>query len=298
MHIHIPGGIRRAAAVLALGVLGSAFHSSALATELTLSRERTSDTDLEVFGLLQGLAAGESGFIAHADLLTLPTETLSLKVDFYLEPSFEVTVVFMDDVLAALPLAEGADTALMHCRDGYLSIFTDSFRRDYRPFFVLQIEGSNPEDWPETLNEQYLGPYFVSVSETLTPAYTDLFDGWSKRPWGAYALEVVNYQDEYAPVYEGAFARLSESAQQGRDMYLNNCMSCHQWEDGHFGGTTSNRVFPVLASTAVYNNDYFRSFVRNPSRYMKGVYMPAHAHYTDADFEKLTDFLSVYFDGK
>ncbi|MEM0910311.1 MAG: cytochrome c, partial [Pseudomonadota bacterium] len=228
----------------------------------------------------------------------LPTQTFSLKVDFYLEPSFEVTVVFIDDILAALPLKEGADTALVICRDGYLSLYTQAFRNEYKPFFVLQIDGLNPLDWPETLNEQYLGPYYAAVSEELAPRYADLFDAGAKRPWGAIAIEVVNYDDEFAPIYSDGFSALSESARQGRHIYMNNCMSCHRWEDNQFGGTTSNRLFPVLAGSAVYNSDYFRDFVRNPSKYMKGVYMPAHPHYTDEHFDKLADFFAAYFDAR
>lgn len=298
MQVNILETIRRTIGLLALGFMVSTFHQSAFADELAIAKERTADTDLEISGMVKGLGEGESGFIAHADLLKLPTETLSLKLDFYLEPSFEVTVVFMDDVMAALPLEDAADTALMKCRDDYLSLFTASFRAEYKPFFVLQIEGRDPHDWPETLNEQYLGPYYVSVSEKLAPAYADLVDGWSKRPWGAFGMEIVNFRDEYAPIFTGAFSQLSDSAVQGRELYLNNCASCHRWEDGQFGGGTSKLAFPVLASLAVYNNDYFRDFVGNPSKYIKGVYMPAHAHYSDTHFEKLTDFLAVYFEAQ
>ncbi|MEM0955109.1 MAG: cytochrome c [Pseudomonadota bacterium] len=296
MQIHIQSAMARAVLLLVLGVTVSVFHLNAAAGELAVAKTRSLETDLEVSGLIKGLAENESGFIAHADLLKLPTETLSLKVDFYLEPSFEVTVVFMDDVMAALPLQEGADTLLMICRDGYLTLFTEPFRAEYKPFIVLQIDGLNPPDWPETLNEQYLGPYYAAVSEDLAPAYKTLFDGGGKRPWGAVSMEIVNYEEEYAPIYSGGFSELSASANQGRDIYMNNCMSCHRWEDDHFGGTTSNRVFPVLAGNAVHNSEYFRDFVRNPSKYMKGVYMPAHPHYTDDHFDKLTDFLAAYFD--
>ncbi len=296
MQFYFREAIQRAIGAFAFASLLSAFSLSVTAKELPISKQRIADTDLEISGLVKGLQDGELGYIAHAGLLTLPTETLSLKLDFYLEPAFEVTVVFMDDVLAALPLEESADTALVHCGDDYLSLFTESFRAEYKPFFVLQIEGRNPPDWPETLNEQYLGPYYVSVSEEIVPAYAELFDGWSKRPWGATEMEIVNFDDTYAPLYNGAFADLSDSAQEGREIYLNNCMSCHRWDDGRFGGGTSNRVFTVLASTAVYNNDYFKDFVRNPSKYKKGVYMPAHPNYTDAHFEMLTDFFSAYFE--
>ncbi len=273
-----------------------AWMPAAAAEPLALSGQRASDTDLEVRGLISGLKPDESRFVAHADLLKLPTQTFEMKIDFYLKSSFQVTVLFMDDLLAALPLAAGADTALIRCRDDYLSIFTQPFRAQYQPFFVLQIDGNNPLDWPETLNEQYLGPYYVAVSETIAPAYANLFDASSKRPWGAVALEVVNYEREYAPIYSGRFANLADKAAKGRELYMNNCMSCHRWEDGHFGGTTSNRVFPVLASNALYNADYFRDFVRNPSKYMKGVYMPANPHYTDEHFDHLTAFFSAYFE--
>ena len=262
---------------------------------LELRRERTSPFDLALTGRLPGVPVGETRFVRWAELRALPTTKLTVEGEF-IRGEQEVTVVFLRDLMRALPLATDVDTLLATCSDGYVSVYTTEVIERYRPYLVLEINGKGPDHWPPPGLKFNPGPYVITVSATVVPAVKQLLDVNHKKPWSVTTLEVANYTERFEPAYRGTRADLTPIAQEGRTIWINSCASCHAGPGGMFGGTKSDRPFEVLAAHARHNAAYFKRYVRNPQGEVAGAKMEAHPHYTDAQLDALIAFITA--DGK
>ncbi len=252
----------------------------------------SSPYDLAITGLLEDVPSGETRFITWADLRKLPTSKLKLEGEF-VPGEQEVTVVYVSDLWAALPLKEGADALLATCTDGYASVYKKEFIADYRPFVVLEINGKGPEQWPPAGLTFNPGPYVISVSPVIVPAVAGLLDASHKRPWGVSRIEVANYAARFAALYSGALENPAAKVADGREIWVNSCYSCHQGPVPELGGTKSDRPFQVLTAYAKYNPDYLKAYVRDPQKVMPGAKMAAHPHYTDEQLDALIAFLAL-----
>lgn len=253
---------------------------------------RLAVTDLVITGRIAGTPAGATRFVRWADLAQLPQTKLRLTGEF-VPGEQEVTVVFLADLWAALPRAEGADTLLATCKDGYASVFRTEFIRDYRPFLILAINGEGPEKWPPPGLTFNPAPYVISVAASIVPAVAQLLDAGHKRPWGVTTLEIARYETSFAGFFTAASAALPASAREGREIWINSCASCHHGPAGTFGGTKSERPFAVLAAHAEHNAAYFRRYIRDPKGFVATAKMEAHPHYTDAQLDALIAFLTT-----
>jgi cytochrome c2 len=259
---------------------------------LELRQERGGETDLAVSGLLKGLPAGETRYLRWADLRALPVEKLKLAGEF-VPGEQEVTVVFLAELWKVLPLADSADTLLARCNDGYASIYRDRFVEKQRPFLVLEINGQGPEKWPPPGLAFNPGPYVITVSDTVAPGVSRLLDVEHKKPWGVSSLEIANYAERDRDLFSGKWAKLSARAQDGREIWVNSCASCHRGPGNSFSGAKSDRPFEVLAAHAQYNPDYFKKYVRDPKSLVPTAKMEPHPHYTDAQLEALIAFITA-----
>jgi cytochrome c2 len=275
------------AALLGLGMVQAA------EAVLPLQRERTSPYDLRLTGRLAGVPAGEERFVRWADLRALPTVKLRLEGEF-VPGEQELTVVFLDDVWAALPRGDGADTLLASCAsDGYASIYRERFIADYRPFLVLEINGQGPDKWPPPGLNYNPGPYVITISAHLVPAAATLLDAGHKKPWGVTTLELANFAERDHDSFSGRWAHLSARAVAGREIWINSCASCHAGPGGTFGGTKSGRPFDVIVGRAANEPDYFKKYVRAPTSLAPAAQMEAHPHYTDAQLDALIAFVTA-----
>jgi cytochrome c2 len=266
--------------------------AGAPAGALELYRERSSSYDLALTGRLAGVPAGETRYARWADLRSMPTSMIRLDGEF-VPGSQALTVVFLADLWKALPAAQGADTILATCADGYASVFTSGFIAKYRPFLVLEINGKGPKDWPPPGLDYNPGPYVISVSAVLVPAAARFPDVEHKKPWGVTTLEVASYAERYKAIYSGKWAALSLSAQEGRETWVNSCASCHAGPAGTFGGTKADRPFQVIAAYAGYDRSYFVKYVRDPKALVPCAKMEPHPHYTDDDLSSLISFITA-----
>ncbi|HXQ81329.1 MAG TPA: cytochrome c [Opitutaceae bacterium] len=271
-----------------LGALAAAQPARAF----DLHRERGSPYDLALTGSLAGVPAGETRYARWSDLRALPTAELSVDGEFVTGPQV-LTVVFLGDLLRALPAAPGADTLLATCADGYASVYTSGFISKYRPFLVLEINGKGPKDWPPPGLAYNPGPYVVTVSSELVPAAARFRDLEHKKPWGVTTLEVASYAERFRPLYAGKWASLSPSASDGREIWVNSCMSCHQGPAGIFGGTKAHRPFQVIAAYAGYDRAYFIKYVRDPKSLVACAKMEPHPRYTDEELSGLIAFVTA-----
>jgi cytochrome c2 len=259
---------------------------------LELHPDRTSPYDLALTGMLAGVPAGEPRYAHWSDLRALPVERLRVKGEF-VDGSQELTVVFLDDLWKALPVAAGADCLLARCSDGYASVFTAEFTSKYRPFLVLEINGKGPKDWPPPGLEYNPGPYVITVSSDLAPAATRYRDVEHKKPWGVTTLEVASYAERYKAAYSGKWADLSPQARDGREIWINSCACCHQGPAGIFGGTKADRPFEVIAAYAGYDRPFFTEYVRDPKSLVPSAKMEPHPKYTDNELSNLIAFITA-----
>lgn len=274
----------------ACGLLSLALAATTDLAALELKSERGSPFDLEVSGHVPGLAKGAKAYVSWAELRQLPTEKIMLDGEF-VKGKQELTIVWLKDLWAALPKTDDADTLLATCTDGYFSVYKLSFIDEYKPFLVLEINGLGPDHWPPPGLKYNPGPYVISISEEIVPAVATLLDAGHKKPWGTNAVVLASYAESFAGAFSGNWSSLSDKAVAGRDIWINSCSSCHAGPQGIAGGWKANRPFEVLAAHAGFNKEYFKGYVREPTKMMPGAKMEAHPHYTDAQLDELIAFI-------
>ena len=266
--------------------------ASTLAKALELRTASSSSLDLAIKGGLAGVPKGEVRYLRWSDLATLPTSKIRITGEF-VPGEQEVTVVFLSDLMKALPLQPTVDAALATCTDGFATIFKTSFIGHYRPFLVIEIAGRPPSAWPPPGVTYNPGPYAITVSERLAPDAHAYLDIEHKKPWGVNALEFVSYADCFRNAYSGSFSSLSARAQAGREIWMNSCLCCHAGPAATFSGTKSGRPFAVVKAYALTAPAYFKRYVRNPQGEVTCAQMDAHPHYTDVQLDQLIAYIGL-----
>jgi cytochrome c2 len=258
------------------------------ARALELHDTRSSPFDLEVRGTL----AGGTRYARWGDIRALPTSKVTVAEEFLKGPEV-LTVVFVADLMKALPLAPGTDLLLATCGDGYAGIYTADFISRFRPFLVLEIDGKGPEKWPPPGLEFNPAPYVITVSSDLAPEVKGFMDLEHKKPWAVTGVEAGSYATQFRGFYTGKWSSLSASGEAGRQIWINSCASCHSGPQGVFGGTKAQRPFQVIAAYAGFDRDFFVKYVRNPKALVESAKMEAHPHYTDANMADLIEFITA-----
>jgi len=257
---------------------------------LALHAERATPFDLAVTGKLTDVPVGQTRYVRWSDLRALPSQKIRLDGEF-VKGEQELTIVFLSEIWRGLPRSDGADTLLATCTDGYASVYPGAFIETYRPFVILEINGKGPGDWPPPGVQYNPGPYVIFISPTVEPAVASLLDVGHKNPWGVTTLEVASYDERFAGVHQGRWASLSPKAEEGREIWIHSCTSCHKGPGGSFGGSKSDRPFEVLGAHAAYNQAYFKRYVHDPQSVVAGAKMQAHPHYSDAQLDALIAFI-------
>src|SRR5258708_434767 len=171
---------------------------------LTLHHEQADPSDLRVTGILPDAAEGEVRFVRYEDIAALPTSEVKGRPE-WLHEEHTFTIVFFRDFIRALAPPASADLMLVNCGDGYQANYSFDFIATYKPFFIVKIDGKPPSEWPGNAKGNR-GPYYVSVSEKIVPAYAQLLDGDSKRPFGVAEVKLANAAKTFAPLYQGSRA--------------------------------------------------------------------------------------------
>jgi cytochrome c2 len=259
---------------------------------LELHADRASPFDLELTGKLTGVPAGGTRYVRWTDLRAMPTSKLNMNGEFVDGPQ-TLTVIFLDELWKALPVAPGADSVLATCGDGYASVFTSGFISKYRPFLVLEINGKGPVDWPPPGLDFNPGPFVITESSDLVPSVVTYRDVEHKKPWGVAKLEFATYAERYQALYSGRWASPTPAAADGREIWINSCASCHAGPKGTFGGTKAGRPFEVIAAYAGYARPFFVKYVRDPKSLVPCAKMEPHPHYSDEDLSNLISFITA-----
>ena len=263
----------------------------AFATGLTLYPQRAEPLDLAISGELEGLAPGQVAYLRAKDLRALPSKTLAADNRYFPGPN-TLTIIPLEELWAALPRRSTADTLLAGCADGYMSVFDQAFVGNYHPFLVVAINGKPLDKILEQGVAFDGGPYIIDVSESLAPGVSTYLDIGHKEPWGVNSLNVVAHSVYFSSLYPPKTTTPSDPVvDQGRNIWINSCNSCHQGPDQRIGGTKAGFPLAVLQAQALYNQAYFRLYIRDPRKASPSSKMEPHPHYTDAQLDALTAFL-------
>ena len=266
--------------------------ATALRAALPLQPERSSPLDLELCGRLDGLSAGSTEFVRWEDLRALPTREIDLPDEFGKGPR-KARILFLSDLLAALPQLPDADCLLATCKDGYASVYTHAFIQAYRPFLVLELDGLGPSRWPPPGLKYSPAPYAITVAYALVPEARSILDIGHKKPWGVIRLEVARFDLAFRGAFQGAWEHPTPGAAAGRTLWINSCASCHPGPEGTFGGTKSGMPFPAVTAIAAFAAPTFRQYVRDPRSVSASAKMEAHPHYSDAQLDQLIAFITA-----
>jgi len=248
--------------------------------------------DLPISGMLAGFPPGAQGHLDRSDLMALPTSVIDVTGKFGTETKV-ARVLFLCDLVAALPAKPGADVLLASCTDGYLSVYPFEFIRRYRPYLVLQLGDRGPERWPPPGLAFNPAPFAIDASAALAAGVEEYRDIGHKRPWGVVSVRLSSMQESFGAFFRGRWASPSPEAAAGREIWINSCASCHPGPPGAIGGTKSGRPMEIVQAIAGANRSFFMQYVRQPTSLDPAAKMEPHPWYSDAEFDQLIAFLTT-----
>jgi cytochrome c2 len=205
----------------------------------------------------------------------------------YKKRTLECTVLPLRVLLDEYPQF---DSAFAYCYDGYISYYTSGFIEEYDPYIVLDLEGNERGDM-KLDGAPDMAPFYITFSPWITQGAEEMSDPDNKRPFGVFKLKLGTRESLVSPLYAVPFDALNEQAVAGRELWLNNCMSCHSWVPDGPGGNLSTRNIKLVSIHAKYNQKYFHDFVQDPQVTMPDSKMPKHPHYSDETIEQIRQFL-------
>jgi cytochrome c2 len=227
--------------------------------------------------------------MSKADLLALDATSVQDVYISYIDAVKPAHVLYLTDLLAHVE-ADAGSAVFANSYDGYFSVYQPDFVERYAPYLILAFEGMAPDEM-QLGESPDLGPYYITFDERPAKGSAELYDPDNKRPYGVNWIKIGPYEEMMAPFYRGKLAKVSEKIEHGRQLYIDNCMSCHAFGEGKLGGDFSNRTSQLLTIHAEINMRYFKDMVREPAKWIPGVLMSAHPHYTDEDIEAIAAFL-------
>jgi cytochrome c2 len=231
-------------------------------------------------------AADEPSVIKRDALYDMGVETESVYIP-YQKSALKCTVLPLKVLLDQYP---EFDTVFAYCYDGYISYYTPEFIEEYEPYIVLDLEGNERGDM-KLDGAPDMAPFYITFSPWITQGAEEMPDPDNKRPFGVFKLKLGTRDSLVGPLYSAPFDALGEQAVAGRELWMNNCMSCHSWVPEGPGGNLSTRNVKLVSIHAKYNQKYFHDFVQDPQVTMPDSKMPKHPHYSDETIEQIRQFL-------
>jgi cytochrome c2 len=224
--------------------------------------------------------------IARDDLYALGARSEPVYIP-YIDQTLLCNVLPLGTFMESYP---GFDTVIAYCYDGYVSYYSADFISQYAPYIVLDLEG-NEKGNMQLEGAPDLAPFYITFAKPLKQGAVELPDPDNKRPFGVYKLKLGTHEDLVGVLYREPFENLGVQAASGRGLWMNNCMSCHVWDEAGVGGNLSNRNAKLLAMHARFNKDYFSNMIKNPQAMIPDIKMPKHPHYSDEQIENIRQFL-------
>ena len=260
--------------------------------KLALHRSRTSASDLEVTGMISGLASTDAAYVQREQLLTLPRTSATIADDPDLHGTLHVSGLSFEVLRTALGVLPSSDLIEAHCSDRYRGHLPAAYIARHHPILVLTIDGRTPAAWARQHHQFDPGPYVV-MYQHFTPAFKVL--NHADQPQLPDQIVRLHFTTEAATFERlaphGRFAQQSPEAQ-GFAIARQNCMRCHF--KGASGGTKSGRDWQSLAHWANEQPAFFKAYIKDPARFEAHTHMDPNPNYDAATLAALTAYFRTF----
>lgn len=287
----------RLAATLLVGLCVTSAHTARpkAAAGLTLHRARMSSTDLEVAGMLKGVASGEPRYVRYDELLTLPQETYTVADDSNFKGPVTITGIPLEQLPKLLGAQTGATMMTAVCDDAYAAHYPPDYLAKHHAVLVLKVNGKVPAQWPLGSDNAAMGPYMIS-HPTFAPAFTVLaHKDEAQVPWGVMRIEFLTPEDVYASI-DPARLRVPHDKDpmvlEGYAIARQNCFRCHGRTNE--GGAKSGKSWDYLGRRAIADPAAFDRYVRTPKLVYPESEMAPSPQYDDATLQALRTYFALF----
>ena len=257
------------------------------------SAQRASALDLELGGELKGLPPGGIRFVAREELLALPQTSFTATDDEKFAGPTRVSGVTLDDLIRALGGAPSSEMVVAICYDGYRANYPSGYITSHHPLLVLKVDEKDPPDWPKDAEHHTdLGPYTVSYLNFVPRFKIFAHSDEPQIPWGVVRLEFREEKAVFGAIAPRGPHANDAAVQAGYHIAQQNCFRCHN--AGSEGGQKSERPWLVLSAWATASPDFFKAYVRDPTKKNPSSVMPGNPDYDDSTMRALIAYFRTF----
>lgn len=261
---------------------------------LPLHVARSSPSDLELGGDLEGIPSGTTRYIARSDLLALSQVSYGVSDDPNFTGLTQISGVPLEELMRHLGAAPTLDMVIAICDDEYHAHYSRAYIEDHHPLLVLKINGRDPPGWPKDAegHSQDMGPFLISH-----PAFKPSFEILAHReeaqiPWGVVRIEFRDERKVFGAIAPRGPHAADRIVQDGYHIAQQNCLRCHNM--GAVGGTKAKHPWQILSVWAATSPEYFAAYVRDPHSRNPQAQMPGNPGYDDATIAALTAYFRTF----
>jgi hypothetical protein len=263
-----------------------------------LGLKRNSQSDLEITGMIAGVAPGASRYISYETLLSLPQVTVTVTGDDNFaeisQKKIIVTGVYLDVLAKYLGALAGSDLLSAACSDGYRSNYSHDYVVAHHPILALKIDGRPVKSWVAQTHSDDLGTYFITHA-----TFKSSFKVLSLQETPQVPVDIVKLDFSSTLIVFGAIAPHGGYApdsqiMEGYRIAQQHCYRCHNM--GNYGGTKARVTWQQIGDYAV-SPSTFEAFFLNPRSIDHKVAMPPHPAFDDATAKSLQAYFQTFAKG-
>ena len=283
---------KRMLALVAAGCAAAVGGLAPVRHGLMHARRMAAD-DLEITGMVDGLAAGKSGYVSYKDLLSLPqTNAVVTNDPDYPGPPLHVVGVSFDTLAKAVGALPEADLVDALCEDRYRSHFPAEYVAQHHPILVLKVDGKPLGVWAQEAHQYDPSPYVVMYAD-FVPSFKVLAHADQEQlPDNLVRLNFTTQAMTFGPIKPRSEQAAGSAEQKGFTIAKQNCLRCHFM--GTSGGTKSGRSWQSLGVWAAEQPKYFQAYVKDPAKYEPHTHMAANPAYDAATLQALTAYFRTF----
>ena len=262
---------------------------------LALHTTRTSESDLQISGLIRDLPSGSSAYVRFEDLLALPQTSAVISDDprYHARP-LHVTGVSLEVLAQSLDARPESDLIDALCTDRYRSYFPREYTALHQPILVLRIEGQSLAAWARQSHQYDPSPYLV-MYRTFVPAFKVLaHSDEAQLPDNVVRLNFGTQARTFDPLAPPAMLGDHSPERSGFTIAKQNCLRCHFM--GSVGGTKSGRTWSALGNWAMDEPSFFQAYIHNPQKIEPRAHMEGSPQYDTATLQALTRYFRTFSD--
>jgi hypothetical protein len=262
-----------------------------------LHTTRASASDLEITGLVEGLAPGQSAYIRYADLLRLP-QTRATVTDNpdYPGPPLHVSGVSFEALAAAIHPLPQSDLIDATCTDRYRSHFPAEYIAQHHPILVLTVDGKPLGAWAKAAHQYDPSPYVV-MYRGFVPSFRVLSHADKPQlPDNLIRIDFSTQAATFGAITPHGPHPPGSQVEIGFTIAKQNCLRCHFM--GPYGGTKSGHAWQSLAQWAHDEPKYFQAYIHNPKSIDPHANMEPQPEYDGPTLAALTAYFRTFAEEK